>query len=294
MAAFPKATTPKAVDQISKSVQDMMPIESKLDNYVKLIRDIFNPSSNEYSNLTGTLWSGVIFPAYGDHGRTYGGDTPEVYVPKIKKNYTAMMEGTEQEKQIALNILDAIKVFPNVVKASKELLPNIQNAEDQAFQHKKKLVFRESTYDRRYTRFNFLKHLRQDLELIIEYSENKKNQMIIDAIMKPERMVAFSAIEKGTKDPVTGKQNLNPLNRDVIMEIQKWMGGKGNSKCKKSKNKKYLTRKSPFYSASKCAKGTKKKGNDNKIYIVKINKNGIKRWVKFTQKKKSKSKTIKK
>jgi len=56
------------------------------------------------------------------------------------------------------------------------------------------------------------------------------------------------------------------------------------------KDKKYTTRKSPAYSASKCAKGTKKKGNDGKMYIVKASKNGVKRWVKYTQKKKSKSK----
>ena len=201
-----------------------------------------------------------------------------------------MMNGTEEEKKIASNMLVAIKVFPKVVKASKELLPKIKQAEIEAREHKNKLVFRESTSKRRNSRYSILYHLRKDLELIIDYSERQNTQMIIDVIMKPERMIAFSVIEKGTKNPVTGRENPNPLNRDVIMEIQKFLGGRGNSKCKKSKKKKYLTRKSPAYSASKCAKGTKKKGYDSKIYIVKANKNGVKRWVKFTAMKKTKSK----
>ena len=200
------------------------------------------------------------------------------------------MDGTENEKNIALNIFTSIKVFPKVVKASKELLPKILIAEEQADKHKSNMVILTTTYKRRNSRYKYLYSLRKNMETIINYSENKKNKMIIESIMKPETMLAFSKIEKGTKNPKTGVVTENPLNRDVILEIQKFLGGKGISKCKKSKNKKYLTRKSPSYSASKCAKGTKKKGNDSKIYIVKANKNGVKRWVKFTQKKKTKSK----
>ncbi len=295
MASFPKATTPKAFKQITDSMQELMPIENKLEDYVKLMRKIFNPYSNEPNNLTGKLWSGVAtFPTYGDHGFTYGGDTLYENVRKIKKNYTSMQEGTEREKIIALNILNAIKVFPKVVKASEELLPKIKKAEGEADNHKTNMVILPSSYERRNSRYKYLYSLRKNMETIIEYSENKKNQMIIDAIMKPEMMLAFSKIEKGTENPETHVVNPNPLNRDVILKIGQYLGGRKISKCKKSKNKKYLTRKSPAYSASKCAKGTKKKGNDNKIYIVTANKKGVKRWVKFTQKKKSKSKTIKK
>ena len=70
MAAFQKATTPKAVQQISESVQALMPIENKLEDYVKLLRKNFNPYRNEPNNFTGKLWSGVEFPHDGDHGFT--------------------------------------------------------------------------------------------------------------------------------------------------------------------------------------------------------------------------------
>lgn len=52
-------------------------------------------------------------------------------------------------------------------------------------------------------------------------------------------------------------------------------------------------RKGPNDSATKYKVGTKKKGNDGNIWIIKKNKNGIQRWVK-DNKRKSRRKTIKK
>jgi hypothetical protein len=66
--------------------------------------------------------------------------------------------------------------------------------------------------------------------------------------------------------------------------------------CKKLSNgdnlNKYAIRNSPPYSANKC-KSMKKKGNDNKYYISKTDKNGIYKWVLIqknkTQKQKNKT-----
>jgi len=197
------------------------------------------------------------------------------------------------EKQIGEKILNALTVFPGVVEKSKQLLPQLKNAQSDALKHTEASFF-SSTKDRRRNRSSQLNGLVNSLENIIRFSNSGKNKLILKAIrniQKKEEMITFSAIEKGTEDPKTGKKNENPLNRNVIMEIQKFLGGKRKSKCKKMKGKKYNTRKSPAYSASKCAKGTKKKGNDGKMYIVKSSKNGVKRWIKSTrQNKKSKTK----
>ena len=72
-------------------------------------------------------------------------------------------------------------------------------------------------------------------------------------------------------------------------------GGKGVSKCKKiTSKKKYTTRKSPPYSASKCARGTRKKGNDGKLYVVKSTSKGVNRWMPVVSKKVKQTKKSKK
>ena len=293
MSSFQPATTKEAVDHITSSVQNIIPIEENLVNYNRLLGKIFSPSSPDFNNQVGNLWKDVVWPTYGDHGRTYGGETPQQYVPKIKQNFLNMENGSEEEKQIAKNILDALMVLPKVAENAEVLIPQLRQAVSEAESHRDK-AWISNTKNRRHDRYKELDRLLDKLENIVYYSKNEKNKMIIEAITsrekKRDQMVAFSAIEKGTKDPKTGIINENPLNRDIIMNIQSFLGGKGYTKCKKIKGKKYNTRKSPAYSASKCAKGTKKKGNDGKMYIVKSAKNGVKRWIKYTKKKKSKSK----
>ena len=293
MSDFPKATTKEAVDHITSSVRNILPIEEKIEDYSNLLGEIFSPGSPDYNDEVGNLWKGVIWPTYGDHGRTYGGETPEQYVPKIKQNFLNMEKGTEEEKQIAKKILDALMVLPKVVENAEVLIPQLRQAESEAETHRDK-AWIAGTHNRRNDRYIQLYRLRGRLERIVYYSKNGKNKMIIEAITSDEKKrdqrAAFSAIELGTRDPNTGKINENPLSRDAIKQILSFVGGRGYSKCKKMKDKKYITRKSPAYSASKCAKGTKKKGNDGKMYVVKAAKNGVKRWVKYTKKKKSKSK----
>ena len=61
--------------------------------------------------------------------------------------------------------------------------------------------------------------------------------------------------------------------------------------CTKKTQTKYITRKSPAYSASDC-KSMKKKGNDGNYYISSPDKNGTYKWIKTTTKT-IKNKTIK-
>jgi hypothetical protein len=61
--------------------------------------------------------------------------------------------------------------------------------------------------------------------------------------------------------------------------------------CTKKTQSKYITRKSPAYSASDC-KAMKKKGNDGNYYISSPDKNGTYKWVKTSTKTKS-TKTVK-
>ena len=82
MSDFPPATTKEAVDHITSSVQNIIPIEENLVNYNRLLGKIFSPGSPDFNNQVGNLWKDVVWPTYGDHGRTYGGETPQQYVPK--------------------------------------------------------------------------------------------------------------------------------------------------------------------------------------------------------------------
>jgi hypothetical protein len=50
----------------------------------------------------------------------------------------------------------------------------------------------------------------------------------------------------------------------------------------KTLKKKIIKRKSPIESATLFKVGTKKKGVDGKIWIIKVTSNGVKRWVLFT------------
>lgn len=107
--------------------------------------------------------------------------------------------------------------------------------------------------------------------------QEKKNK-------RRSRIQPASAQELSNKEPLTVKEIRNMMAKMNI-------GGKGISKCKKiTTKKKYTTRKSPPYSASKCARGTRKKGNDGKMYIVKATTKGVNRWLPVVSKKTKKSK----
>ena len=54
-----------------------------------------------------------------------------------------------------------------------------------------------------------------------------------------------------------------------------------------------MTRPSPSESATLFPEGTEKKGNDGNMYVIKVDKNGVKRWKKSSDTKKSSKKPVK-
>lgn len=65
----------------------------------------------------------------------------------------------------------------------------------------------------------------------------------------------------------------------IVAEIFKKGKIKTASKKKKPNNKKKMDRPSPSASATTFKVGTRRKGNDGNMYVVKANKNGVQRWV---------------
>lgn len=112
--------------------------------------------------------------------------------------------------------------------------------------------------------------------------EEKKNKIK----RKRRSRIQPAGPEVSTKEPLTVEEMRNMMIAPNMRE-----GGKRISKCKKiTTKKKYTTRKSPPYSASKCARGTIKKGNDGKMYIVNSTSKGVNRWLPMVSKKTKKSK----
>ena len=74
------------------------------------------------------------------------------------------------------------------------------------------------------------------------------------------------------------KKKLNPSAKTFTMK--KKSKSKSPDKCKPSSLKKYTKRPSPPIPAPSCSLGTKKKGNNGKMYIVVKFKNS-KRWQLF-------------
>ena len=79
-----------------------------------------------------------------------------------------------------------------------------------------------------------------------------------------------------TENPSKSKENCKRI-LGIIQQIMK----KSSSKSKRSPSKSRASRPSPSESATKFKVGTKRKGNDGNRWVVKENKNGTKRWVKY-------------
>jgi hypothetical protein len=80
------------------------------------------------------------------------------------------------------------------------------------------------------------------------------------------------------ENPSKNKENCKRI-LGIIQQIMKKSSSKGKS-TKQSPSKSRASRPSPSESATKFRVGTKKKGNDRNMWIIKENKNGTKRWVK--------------
>ena len=118
----------------------------------------------------------------------------------------------------------------------------------------------------------------------------------IDEKAKAEKEPSVGPIDEN--EEADGKPSVGPIGENEEAEGKPsdgHIGGKGISKCKKiTSKKKYTTRKSPPYSASKCARGTRKKGNDGKLYVVKSTLEGVNRWLPVVSKKVKQTKKYKK
>lgn len=74
------------------------------------------------------------------------------------------------------------------------------------------------------------------------------------------------------------KKNSKRIERN----IKKIISGIIKPKDKSSKNNNAKKdRPSPSESATEFKEGTKKKGNDGNMYVIAVNKNGVKRWKKL-------------
>ena len=129
-------------------------------------------------------------------------------------------------------------------------------------------------------------------------AETEKNPSVgpIDEKKKAEGKPSDEPIEEN--EEADGKPSDEPIEENEEADGKPSdgpIGGKGISKCKKiTSKKKYTTRKSPPYSASKCARGTRKKGNDGKLYVVKSTLEGVNRWLPVVSKKVKQTKKYKK
>lgn len=127
-------------------------------------------------------------------------------------------------------------------------------------------------------------------------AEKKPSVGDIDEKAKAEKEPSVGPIDEN--EEADGKPSVGPIGENAKEESEPSIGsigGKGISKCKKiTSKKKYTTRKSPPYSASKCARGTRKKGNDGKLYVVKSTSEGVNRWLPVVSKKVKQTKKYKK
>ena len=126
------------------------------------------------------------------------------------------------------------------------------NLEYEHFDLKK---FKKSNEYYPYTGFNYTP--------IAKYWEQSFNLKKLQS-KKSEWYLLFSPTENTTES----KQNIKRILNNV-------------KKLNKKQSKEKKNRPSPSESATQFKEGTKKKGNDGKMYIITVNKNGVKRWQKI-------------
>lgn len=94
--------------------------------------------------------------------------------------------------------------------------------------------------------------------------------------IKKYPMISIYKYKQNSSQPYTEEQ---PNKMDIIPSLLKLVENKDNTKTSKKSIKK--DRPSPSESATKFKEGTKKKGNDGNMYIISVNKNGVKKWKKY-------------
>jgi len=96
--------------------------------------------------------------------------------------------------------------------------------------------------------------------------------------IKKYPMISIYKYKQNSSQPYTEEQ---PNKMDIIPSLLKLVENKDNTKTFKKSIKK--DRPSPSESATKFKEGTKKKGNDGNMYIISVNKNGVKKWKKYVK-----------
>jgi hypothetical protein len=116
-----------------------------------------------------------------------------------------------------------------------------------------------------------IKNIIKNVKIIREKEKNKEN------ISKPP--------PSESPDKVGTKKKGNDGNMWIVIKTKnnknKWSKINDNKGEKTSKNNSKDTRPSPSESATLYKVGTKKKGNDGNMWIIKESSNGIKRWSKY-------------
>ena len=322
---FPTPDSDENVELIISKVNDKMKsigVKESIIEYANFMRQVFEDTQHRHKIMIGTLYSDVDIRYSGDDTLvTY--DNGKDVQQRVQNNLEKMRTGSdERQKKIAEKIIYNISIFENVQSESAKLVPKIEESYDNANKLKGK-AFMSSTKKKREERLDKIVAVR----IALLRMEMKQPQFLKGATSDIKNTLVKYVKDLQTKKEVKGLNNTYnneesifskiPIPSETRNEIGSYfnkdykyegknakeesepsfgsIGGKGISKCKKiTSKKKYTTRKSPPYSASKCARGTRKKGNDGKLYVVKSTLEGVNRWLPVVSKKVKQTKKYKK
>lgn len=313
---FPKPDSDEHVDKIISSVNDKMKSESigvkeSIIEYANFMREVFEDAQHKHKKMVGALYNDVDMGHSGDD-RFVTYDSSNDVKQRVQNNLEKMRTGdNEIQKKIAEKIIYNISIFENVQSESAKLVPKIEDSYNEANKLKGSYAFMSSTKSKRNERLDKIVAVR----IALLRMQMKKPQFIPGATSDIKNTLVNYVKDLQTKKEVKGLNNaynneesiFSKIPTETRNEIGSYLnkyykykgkneeadgkpsgsiGGKGISKCKKiTSKKKYTTRKSPPYSASKCARGTRKKGNDGKLYVVKSTSKGVNRWLPVVSKK---------
>lgn len=320
---FPTPDSDENVELIISKVNDKMKsigVKESIIEYANFMRQVFEDTDHRHKKMIGTLYSDVDIRHSGDD-RLVTYDNSKDVQQRVQNNLEKMRTGSdERQKTIAEKIIYNISIFKNVQSESAKLVPKIEESYDKANKLKGK-AFMSATISKRKERLDKIVAVR----IALLRMEMKQPQFLKGATSDIKNTLVKYVKDLQTKKEVKGLNNTynneesifqgmpphmrneigSYLNKDYKYEGKNAkeesepsigsIGGKGISKCKKiTSKKKYTTRKSPPYSASKCARGTRKKGNDGKLYVVKSTSEGVNRWLPVVSKKVKQTKKYKK
>ena len=231
-------------------------------------------------------------------------------VPKIEESYDnanklkgkAFMSSTKKKREERLDKIVAVRIAllrmemkqPQFLKGATSDIKNTLVKYVKDLQTKKEVKGLNNTYNNEESIFSKIPIPSETRNEIGSYFN--KDYKYEGKNAKKESEPSVGPIDEN--EEAEGKPSVEPIEENEEADGKPSfgsIGGKGISKCKKiTSKKKYTTRKSPPYSASKCARGTRKKGNDGKLYVVKSTSKGVNRWLPVVSKKVKQTKKYKK